>query len=104
MKLGHQLTPHTRMNSKWIKDLNISCDNIKAPEENIGKLQLFRKHNNIFACIPSTASEIKDEQVGLYAVQKLLHWYRKHRQHERELTIRGTVFANDTHMGNSICQ
>ena len=37
MKRDHQFTLYTKLNSRWIKDLNISCDTTKVIQENIGR-------------------------------------------------------------------
>ena len=51
MKLDHQLTPHTKINPRWIKDLKISRDTIKVLEENTGRKISDIPHSNILTDI-----------------------------------------------------
>ena len=60
MKFDHQFTTCTKINSRWIKDLNISHDTIKVPEENIGRKISGIPCSNIFTNMSPRENGIKE--------------------------------------------
>ena len=74
MKLEHFLTPYTKINSKWIKDLNVKPETIKLLEENIGRTLDAINQSKILYDPPPRVMEIKTE-VNKWDLIKLKTFY-----------------------------
>ena len=98
MKLNHQLTPYTKVNSRWIKNLNISRNTIKLLEENTGRKISDIPHSNIFTDISPRARDIK-ERINKWEYIKLKSFCTAKEtsiKMKRVLTVWEIIFANDT--------
>ena len=69
MKLGYQLIPYTKINSRWIKDLNISHDTIEVLEENISRKISHILCSNIFTDM-SPSTRARKERINKWTSSK----------------------------------
>ena len=74
MKLEHFLTPYTKNNSKWIKNLNVRPETIKILEENIDKTLSDINHSRILYDPPPRILEIK-AKINKWDLIKLTRFY-----------------------------
>ena len=70
MKLEHSLTTYTKLNSKWIKELNVRWDSIKLLKENIRRTFFNINHSKVFFDPPPRVMEIK-AKINKWGLMKL---------------------------------
>ena len=102
MKLDHLLTPHTRINSKWIKVLNVRPETIKIVEENIGSKISDIAHSNILSNISPQARKTKEKKKqnkwDCVKLKSILHSKGK-QQIERQPKEWENIFADTSDKG-----
>ena len=97
MKLDLQLTSYTKINSRWMKDLNISHDTIKVLEENIGRKISGIPCSNIFTDMSLRARDIK-ERINKWDLIKIKSFFtdkENFSKMKRKQTVWENIFAND---------
>ena len=96
MKLDYQLTPYTKINSRWIKDLNIGHDTIKVLEDNTGRKISDIPRSHIFTDMSLRARDIK-ERINKWDLIKLKSFcMAKENSMKTEPNIWENICANDT--------
>ena len=83
MKLDH-LTPHTRINLKWIKHINVRPKTIKILEEKIGSKVLDTACRSFLLYISpqGKGNKRKSKEMGLYQTKRFLHSKGNHQQNK----------------------
>ena len=74
--------PYTKMNLKWIRDLNVRLDTIKLLKENIGRTVFDMNHSNIFLDLPFRVIRTKINKPDLVKV-KIFAKQRNHKQSKK---------------------
>ena len=95
---NHHLTPYTKINSRWVKDLNISRNTIKVLEEYIGRKISDIPCSNVFTDMSPKARDIK-ERINKWDFIKLKRFCMAKENStklRREPTVWENIFANDT--------
>ena len=82
-----------KVNSKWIKDLNVRPDTIKLLEENISRTHSDINHSNIFFDPPPKVMKIK-AKINKCDLIKFLHNKGNHKQNKRQPTKWEKIFAH----------
>ena len=96
MEFDHQITPYTKINSRWIRDLNISRNTIKVLEENIGRKISDIPHSNILTDMSPKARDIK-ERINTWDLIKIKSFCMAKENsvtRKREPTVSEKIFAN----------
>ena len=98
MKLDHQLTPYTKINSRWIKDLNISHNTIEVLEENTGKKISDILRSNIFTDMSPRVRDRKKRinKWDLIQIKNFCMAKKYSIKMKREPAVWENIFANDT--------
>ena len=96
MKLEHSLTPYTKVNSKWIKDLNVRPDTIKLLEENIGRTLRHKSQQYLFRLSPRVIEiKIKINKWDIIKLRSFCTAMEIINKMKRQPTEWEKIFAND---------
>ena len=95
-KLEHFLTQYTKVNSKWIKYLNVRPETIKLLEENIGRTFSDIPHSRILYDPPPRVMEIKINKRDLIKLKSFCTTKETISNVKRQLSNWEIIIANET--------
>ena len=99
MKLNYFLTPYSKINSKWIKDLDVRPETIKLLEKKIGSTLFDISLSNIFLYVflekKNQSKKNKKKQMGLRQTEKLFTAKETINQMKRQSTKWENIFSKD---------